>query len=168
MNKYYMYLVIAFFSILFVCYSCQEKEDMDVHRVKILLSGDKTLLNESDDDIIIDTWEKMIDKYATMTISERDEFLKTNEGLEFFEVYFEAGCYLCAKADLDATGNLGGMKHLTPEQLVKVHLLNNKYEKNPARFQDLSDKAMESIFGEKDDSEDDYINSSEDDIPYEE
>jgi hypothetical protein len=112
----------------------ESAKELDVHRLKILLA-DTSVLNESDDDEVVEIWGAMIDKYSNMSISERDEFLRTDEGKEFFECYMGAGMYLGVK--LEYGGKMEGMKPLTANQIVKVKKLFEEYEKNPARFQDM-------------------------------
>lgn len=109
-------------------------KEVDVHSLKILLQ-DTSILNEKDDDKIISEFETMIEIYANMSISERDDFLRTENGKEFIEVYAETALYLAGKLEL--AGKTDQIRPLNTDQTTKAHLLLKKYEKNPARYQEL-------------------------------
>lgn len=121
------FLLLAFICMLI---SCEEKSTVDIHRMKKLLQY-TSQLNEKDNGDLIDGFEMMIDKYANMSIAQRDDFLRKEEGKEFFEVYFSTALYLGALLEADI--------NLTKKQREKAILLLEKYEENPARFTDIKD-----------------------------
>ena len=117
-------------------------KEIDLQRLKALLS-DTSVLNKEEDDEIINAFGNMIDRFGKMPKTERNELFKTEEGKEYFEVYFATVLYLGAKVEYG--GKNESIKPFTSEQKSKVIMLLKEYENNPIQYEDIIDESNEDI-----------------------